>query len=247
MKIITVHMTPAKAREILEKNTRNRKVRNTHVEWLAGQIRRGEWRHTSETIAIAPNGVLLDGQHRLLAICLSGISVWVTVSYDEPSDNYTVRDRGISRNLSDVTGISSNAMVLVSQYSLNSGYIGGKTLSSNQAIELYETHREAFDYIGDERPHISGLGRACAWAAIVGYYIRDTQKCKEFASSLKCYDGTIQQCMRLRACLMTESTGGRITAKRFYRKTIYCCKKHMAGSPVLNVREADWDDECSDK
>ncbi len=59
-------ITPSGAMKILEGNTHNRKIYQHHVDWLAGNMKRGEWDLNGESIKL--NGKnLLDGQHRLWA------------------------------------------------------------------------------------------------------------------------------------------------------------------------------------
>lgn len=70
MKTEIVIITPQLARSMLEKNTRNRPVRNSHVETLRASFERGEYRMTHQGIAFDSNGELIDGQHRLHAIAL---------------------------------------------------------------------------------------------------------------------------------------------------------------------------------
>lgn len=70
MKTELMNITPAIARDLLGKNTRNRNVRNSHVETLRASFERGEYRVTHQGIAFDENGEMIDGQHRLIAISL---------------------------------------------------------------------------------------------------------------------------------------------------------------------------------
>lgn len=53
---------------LLSINTSNRKIRPSIVKSYAEDIKRGEWDVTSQGVGISRDGVLLDGQHRLLAL-----------------------------------------------------------------------------------------------------------------------------------------------------------------------------------
>ena len=53
---------------LLERNTSNRKVRRSVVDAYKKDIADGRWFLTNQGIGIDWNGVLVDGQHRLLAI-----------------------------------------------------------------------------------------------------------------------------------------------------------------------------------
>lgn len=53
---------------LLEINTHNRNAMPAVVNRYATEIARGEWRVTSQGLGISRDGVLIDGQHRLLAL-----------------------------------------------------------------------------------------------------------------------------------------------------------------------------------
>lgn len=107
MKTTSVMVTPAMAEQWLECNRSNRKLRAAWVSQLAGMITRGEWQHTHQGIALDKDGNLLDGQHRLSAIVLSGIAVQMQVTTGMGADTFAVLDRGRTRSLVDITGDSN--------------------------------------------------------------------------------------------------------------------------------------------
>lgn len=89
-----IFYTPDMAAADLEKaNTSNRKISQQWAEELANDMRLGKWRVTSDSIGYDRSGRLVDGQHRLWAVVLSGIGQWFTVVYDCDERNGEVRDR----------------------------------------------------------------------------------------------------------------------------------------------------------
>lgn len=68
-------VTPALAKQWLEKNTNNRNVNFAKVKKMAKDMREGHWDTTHQGIAIATDGTLVDGQHRLMAVVESGVTV----------------------------------------------------------------------------------------------------------------------------------------------------------------------------
>jgi len=66
-------ITPERAEVYLGKNTENRSIRKKTVDFYAQQMRDGEWEENAETIKFRSNGVMLDGQHRLLACIEAGV------------------------------------------------------------------------------------------------------------------------------------------------------------------------------
>lgn len=101
MKIKLETVTPEMARNLLKKNDHNRRVREHHVDFLASEIANGRWKLTSETIAISPDGVIVDGQHRLIAVTQSGVAVECWVARGVPMDVQDVIDTGTVRTVSD--------------------------------------------------------------------------------------------------------------------------------------------------
>src|SRR5258708_40251676 len=63
-------ITPEMATQWLEKNTMNRRIRQSDVDNLTGIMKRGQWELNGETIIISDTGDVLDGQHRLSACFL---------------------------------------------------------------------------------------------------------------------------------------------------------------------------------
>ena len=58
---------PEMAREWLTHNTHNRPVSRQTVEQYARDMKAGRWYYTNQGIGFDVNGVMTDGQHRLLA------------------------------------------------------------------------------------------------------------------------------------------------------------------------------------
>jgi len=113
MRFTTQTVTPELAREWLEANTGNRVIRPRHVIRLADAMKRGMWKTTHQGIAFDVNGRLVDGQHRLMAISQSGVSVEMAVSFDVPADTFGALDQGERRDLSDILGIGAKQAAIV--------------------------------------------------------------------------------------------------------------------------------------
>jgi len=101
MKTELMTVTPDIAREWLKKNHHNRPIVKASVERYARDMTAGEWKVTHQGIAFAPDGSLLDGQHRLMAIVASGVSVVTNVSQGVSEDVFIAMDGGRSRKMAD--------------------------------------------------------------------------------------------------------------------------------------------------
>jgi len=94
-------VTPTKAKQWLQGNVDNRKLRETRVLFFARLLQEGEWELTGDAIVFDDKGVLINGQHRLTALVVSKISAEFLVLRGVPSKAQEVMDQGLSRNLSD--------------------------------------------------------------------------------------------------------------------------------------------------
>lgn len=117
-------ITPEMARRILEENnTRNRPLARPYAEKLAEQMRQGQWMQNGDTIRMSGD-VLLDGQHRLTAIVLSGVAVECLVVSNLSPDVFPSIDINKHRSMGDclaIKGFSNSvrlaaALILVDKY-----------------------------------------------------------------------------------------------------------------------------------
>ena len=92
MQTIQMSVTPELAKTWLQSNTNNRTPRQNHVDFLVNEIKTGAWKITHQGIAFSTDMVLLDGQHRLMAIAKSGVTVQMLVTFGLESDSMSVID-----------------------------------------------------------------------------------------------------------------------------------------------------------
>lgn len=93
------------AEALLTYNTGNRPVIRRKVDRLSAQMRRGEFENTGEPIIVSAEGVLNDGQHRLLALVDADAVVDMDVRFGIPRKAFTKTDTGSSRTGGDVLSI----------------------------------------------------------------------------------------------------------------------------------------------
>jgi hypothetical protein len=85
-KISLVFITPQMALEMLTRNTMNRRIKAQAVQRIEQTIVNDKFIVTNNAIGFDTNGVLTDGQHRLLAIVHANKGVWSFVATDlEPT------------------------------------------------------------------------------------------------------------------------------------------------------------------
>lgn len=104
-----VDVTPELAEEIISHcNTRNRSLSDKHVDYLAEEMRSGRWRLTHQGIAFSPNRVLLDGQHRLWAVAMSGVTVPMRIFVNLPEEIMEAVDTGRIRTNDQIISLGGD-------------------------------------------------------------------------------------------------------------------------------------------
>lgn len=96
-----VTITPAVATAWLRCNHNNRPVRKKHVVFLAQEMLAGNWQVNGQAIVISDDEDVLDGQHRLMAIIESGLSVKSLVVYGISREAFKTIDTGAVRTGAD--------------------------------------------------------------------------------------------------------------------------------------------------
>ena len=102
------------AEKVLQLNTANRRVNARKLGQLVAQMKAGVFENTGEPIIIAAEGILNDGQHRLLAVVESDAVVDMDVRFGIPRKSFAKTDTGAGRTGGDVLairGIAGSASV----------------------------------------------------------------------------------------------------------------------------------------
>lgn len=111
-----VDVTPELAEKWLKQNSRNRTIRDRAVLAYARDMEAGRWAENGEAIKFAADGALLDGQHRLTALALAGVTVRMLVITGLANSTQETMDAGSRRSTSDALGLrgEANATILAS-------------------------------------------------------------------------------------------------------------------------------------
>lgn len=94
-------ITPALAAEYLQYNTHNRPLSGATVKKYAKAMTAGKWLFTGESVVFSDLDSLLNGQHRLLAIVESGVTIRVVVVRGIAETSFIVTDTGKKRSGAD--------------------------------------------------------------------------------------------------------------------------------------------------
>jgi hypothetical protein len=154
MKAEFIQINKERGESYLALNTSNRTPRKSYVRHLREAFRRGEYVTTHQGIAISQSGILIDGQHRLLALkelnWPSGIVMLVVTGL--PDEAAAVVDIGAKRSYSDVLrmafDVSLHSMICAA-YNCILKDRSGWSASANRSTpdQLISLHREFCDDI----------------------------------------------------------------------------------------------------
>lgn len=106
MQLSLTKVTPKQAAAMLSNNDGNRRLDPKRVRKYAAEIKKGQWKTTGDTIKLASNGRVLDGQHRLAAIVEAGTAVTVAIAEGVDEKVFDVLDSGKARTSGDVLKIA---------------------------------------------------------------------------------------------------------------------------------------------
>jgi hypothetical protein len=148
-------VTPEMAKDWTSRNLHNRPVRYTFVSQLARDMRAGNWDLNGETIKIADDGTLLDGQHRLYACMMAEVPFETFVITGLPASAQRTMDTGAKRRVSDQLSLAgeknARALAPIARWSLL--WLRGARSKAGRDIE--PTHPEILAFIAAE-PRLRG-------------------------------------------------------------------------------------------
>lgn len=165
-----VDVTAELAQNWLKNNFRNRPMREDTVKAYARDMINGAWVPTHQGIAFNDQDALIDGQHRLAAIVMSGVTVRLMVTFGLPSKidgkemtTMDAVDRGATRSVADQLtiqhGFSNGSITAAICAALSTLCCGERTrrLSVGQTLEVFRAFEHAVTYVIEHRSKQVGL------------------------------------------------------------------------------------------
>ena len=109
MRVEQLDITPEMALAMLRGNAGNRKADKSRIKQYAADMKAGRWKLTPQTIGIAHDGRVVDGQHRLYAIAESDTTQTFLVVFEADADSFDVIDTGKIRTGNDIWRIAGKS------------------------------------------------------------------------------------------------------------------------------------------
>ena len=250
-----VVLTPKLVDYLLSLNTHNRAVRSGVVSRYTNEIQKNHWRRSNQGIGVDINGVLTDGQHRLLAAKAAGyapIKIELSTGLDE--DVQAVVDTHAKRSQTDVVRLLLDRTVTNSMVAaINAMFIYEGEHTVGRAMSRAPTHRELAEFLTEHSDLIEGVVRfggaktpASVNAALLAFGLRGYEgEALEIASKLKLglFDTGTCPIYRL-SKKMSEMRGRGNGPDRttLYRCTVNACIAYARKEKLQLLKEAsNWD------
>ena len=145
VKLITI--TPEMAEEMLTHNIANRKVNQANVNRIAADMATGNYKLNGETIKVAPNGEILDGQHRLLACIKSGMPFTTYIVYNVERKLVGTIDMGKGRSVADSLNVMGCNIKQGIIPAMNFSFNRGQKLTTAQTGCLWHTYEDKLNML----------------------------------------------------------------------------------------------------
>lgn len=188
-------ITPSIAKDMLESNVSNRRVNRHIVSQYANDMINGQWKvDTAEVIKISKTNIILDGQHRLLAIVKANIPIYFHVAIDLEDSVFDVLDTGKIRNSTDIfkiNGIPKESTIpsIITTYNqiiFGKYYVlqGAEKSTSHQLLQQYYESPEFWQNVGRvAHNYYLSFAKILKPSMIGGFYAYFLKSDKELAES----------------------------------------------------------------
>ena len=157
-------ITPSVAKQMLEGNVDNRKLRKFRVNQYADAIKRGMWDIQNDAITISKTGRLLNGQHRLTAIVEADTPVQCLVLRGVDDSTYASIDAGLSRNVNDALLQAVGGGVNVSHISP----IAKMLIAFDCGINIFDTNAMSLVQRQDVVDYVQKNNEMLEWGKNIG-------------------------------------------------------------------------------
>lgn len=188
---------PPEAESILSRMTGNRKRRKTYVDTLAADMREGRWVDTHEPIAMSVDGNLIDGQHRLAAVVLSGVGQWFWVAvYDTHQTAIGLPiDCGVRRTTADLLGLNrkfAEVASAIQRHVIAQDRLGVRAVHIERIADVCRDHiLEVMEVSrGNKRLRASATARAAVVVNMLLYPDETGDILNEYARWVACENAT---------------------------------------------------------
>lgn len=246
---LVMEITPAIADAWLCRcNSHNRTLVDAHVDRLAREMKAGRWRLTHQGIAFSTNQVLLDGQHRLWAVFLSGVTVSMRVFFNEPAQSLEAIDAVKARSNDQIItlagGVGAVSRVeLATLRAMVTGLGSYTRMTAGEETEIVARYHEGLAFAHQTMPaaRFRGVATAITRAVLArAFYSANLDSLRHFADVLRSgmADGERDQPIVLLLNFLVDaaySVRGRPEAREKYGKVQRALHAYLTGEQLRKL------------
>ena len=202
MRATIVTMTSELAKDYLSRNTQNRNVKKRVLSFYKKQMRSGSWKENGEPIIIDKNGIVKDGQHRLMAVAETGYAYRVPVISGVSPDVMDTIDTGTNRSAGDVLHLEGfkNATKLASI--IKAILLGKITTEAASSVQI--SNNDILNFAMEKKSYLEEIMKSTVEiyhlqvtmvlsTTDIGYYIYTYGNTDEVKTFLKMISGSIRE------------------------------------------------------
>lgn len=153
------YVDPDMAREWLGRNVNNRSLRKSTVAAYAWDMEHGHWRFTGDPVRFSTDGTLLDGQHRLHALILAGVTLQMLVVRNVEPEAQEVMDTGAKRSPADALALrgerSTTVLASVAAVIANQGRTWNRRVTTAEIIAVLEDDDSVRSIVTETLPSLN--------------------------------------------------------------------------------------------
>lgn len=141
-------ITPERAQVLLEANPENRQIESAGLAKRMRDMSDGRWSENGETVIVAKDALLNDGQHRCWASLLSRLSFRTVMSWGVDRASRTTVDLGTKRSVGSQLGIlgekgsAQKAAIVAEVFKV----FAGRQATDAEKEEFYFRNKEGIDF-----------------------------------------------------------------------------------------------------
>lgn len=243
------YISPERAKQLLENNyERNRRVRKTWVSTLAEMMQAGDFRSMNgqNTIIVGTDGKLYDGQHRLLAIIESGVTLpFLVCTSDSPIEDYATYDYTQVRRASDIVDApNSNSVCAIAKLmiAIEYGNAGiGTVIIGRKDVKNVISRTDITSYANANKDNVCriarsamrirdniGVGAVTAYGLFIALveYVHDDGFLQDFIDEVCSVDTSNKTILALREIIRKSYASTKKPTKAYLVGLLLCAYSH---------------------
>jgi hypothetical protein len=245
-------VTPELAARLLELNTHNRTPQERSIDAYTSMMLEGLWFDGVADVAISSDGVIVNGQHVLLAVVRSGVPVVVTVKTGLHPDSFSAYDGHSRRTAAQAlqhahdTKSAASAAAIIRRAAMVAKGSSAVQVPTPMLSAAYLANAEMWDTITTHADAVRRVGKRCGIAlppAAVGAFLWCTMQVDEldagFAFAMAVADdaghATGQPATTLRRWMGNFHRGGGSTLLVEHAAWVRAWNAHIEGRTLTKI------------